>query len=127
MLRCSRDADFGEEWEADTVLRVTKTFDLFIRPWFLLTKIIGRKGQHLESTVSISVIHFLKTGILRSIPAHARRVHDQQDLSFEGLQVDGVAIDIRKPKLVEGRRRVMIHWLCPGLLLTDFSPANTFP
>jgi hypothetical protein len=72
-----------------------------IGTWLLLPKIISRKRQDLESSLPIPLIHFLKVGVLRRIAAHARGIHDQEYLTFECLEIDEMAIDVREAKPIE--------------------------
>jgi hypothetical protein len=75
-------ADLAEKWKRQAVLRVAECFDVFIRPWLLLPKVVRRERQDLKALLPILFIHLFKVGILRSIAAEAGRVH-QQHLAAE--------------------------------------------
>jgi len=76
-------ADLAEKWKRQAVLRVAECFDVFIRPWLLLPKVVRRERQDLKALLPILFIYLFEVGILRRIAAEAGRVDQQQSLAAE--------------------------------------------
>ncbi len=114
MLVVARDRNLGEHRKGDRKIGSTERGDLVVATRFLVGKIVRWKAKHDEALITISLVEFFQSVILRREAAFGGHIDDQDHSPGVLVERGRVVLD-RSERDILKRRHFLSStcFLCP--------------